>query len=94
MKYCFPFFLFFLTNSYSIFLNINSDFFLLELGAVTHLLLSAESTEVDVAGEGDHVLDQGGGGPAVQAADGNSIWNSGNNNKTFRYHFIPFIIFW
>ena len=36
-------------------------------------LLSAESTKVDVAGEGDHVLDQGGGGPAVQAADGNSI---------------------
>ena len=57
-------------------------------------LLSAESTKVDVAGEGDHVLDQVGGGPAVQAADGNSIWNSGYNNKTFRDDFIPFIIFW
>ena len=43
----------------------------LEFGAVTHLLLSAESTEVDVAGEGVCVGVQGDGGPAVQAAVGN-----------------------
>ena len=37
----------------------------LEFGAVTQRLLSAESTEVEVAGEGVCVGVQGDGGPAV-----------------------------
>ena len=49
----------------------------LEFGAVTQRLLSAESTEVEVAGEGVCVGVQGDGGPAVQAAVETGNFHSG-----------------